>query len=337
MSIEKQYRQQGFTLVELSIVIVILGILIAALLQTYAVFDKKQRVEVTKDNTKAAYMALAAYKANKGFYPCPASPLDTAGKASNCNNTSPPAGITSVTSPDGREVWIGVMPVLDNTGEHKLIMSTGAVDGWNKRLTYAVTRNLANGTIVTTPNAGGITMIDAATGSTTANVDFVLFSHGENGAGAFSADGSGHAPCSTGLRDSENCNGDAVFVTSSFSYADSAEYNDDYTEYAKPEAYGCTIYFDENGAYVPNGKGENMYTRSATKPAHWSPDAAEMIVTDYETGQRMCVNLRPAPPPPTTCTGTPSGGGPGNDNSGGNATGGGTSSSGGDNNSSAGW
>lgn len=65
----KNNKQQGFTIVELLIVIVVIGILAALVITTFTGIQKKARDTERTTDIKALHSQLEAYYANNGYYP----------------------------------------------------------------------------------------------------------------------------------------------------------------------------------------------------------------------------------------------------------------------------
>ena len=106
------------------------------------------------------------------------------------------------------------------------------LDGWGQQLTYAVSDRLCTpaksstsgdyrlGVIAAVDEFGqptaGIGMADMdipVNGVNDANGQFVVFSHGPSGNGAFSYGGGQVAPCDVATTDGENCDNDFMFVS----------------------------------------------------------------------------------------------------------------------------
>jgi len=73
----KQRRQSGFTIVELLIVIVIIGILATLVIVTFSGVQQKARDTERKTDINSVQKQLEAFYANKGYYP-PAVDLNAA-------------------------------------------------------------------------------------------------------------------------------------------------------------------------------------------------------------------------------------------------------------------
>ncbi|MEO2216770.1 pilin [Chromobacterium vaccinii] len=75
---KKQHKQQGFTLIELMIVVAIVGILAAIAIPAYQDYTKRARVSEGLQLASAAQTAIAEYYASQGaFYASGSSPYNT--------------------------------------------------------------------------------------------------------------------------------------------------------------------------------------------------------------------------------------------------------------------
>ena len=82
--ISLQRKQSGFTIVELLIVIVVIGILAALVITTFTGIQQKARNTERETDIKAMYSSLEAYYANSnGRYPTLANMNDSTGRAAN--------------------------------------------------------------------------------------------------------------------------------------------------------------------------------------------------------------------------------------------------------------
>lgn len=233
-------KNSGFTLIELSMVMIIIGLLAVAGLQAYGLYSKRQQIETTSDNIKAVQAALQKYQDDHGFYPCPADPTDKLGHATNCADPAPP-GIKVVTAANGQKVRIGAVPLVDLDRTTKIASAWQAQDGWKHRLTYAVTESMAINEMLFHAGNGGITVKEGDNGAdTVSNVNIVVLSHGEDGAGAYTSDGVLVSACPTNSKDAENCNGDDIFLSAKRSYALGTNYNDDYIDFNTATAVETT-------------------------------------------------------------------------------------------------
>lgn len=213
--------QKGFTLLEVAIVILVLGIILATLYSTLLTYIERTEIAEARSKLEEIDSALQTYLSLNGRYPCAAplnAPRDTAtfGAETNpgtCRSNGPGAGTTRVTSTNGLTVRIGAVPTRTLNLPDDYMM-----DAWGNRFTYAVTERLAE-TDEYDRDFGGITLRDSNDNSVIVNPDgtpgfahYFIVSHGKSAAGATSAAGGGANVCTAGTLDEENCdNADAIF------------------------------------------------------------------------------------------------------------------------------
>lgn len=190
MIMYKTQKQLGFTLVEMAVVLVILGFLLAAFLMPL----KAQRdiafqleTQATLENAKKALIGFAQ---TNGRLPCPAT-NNGSGTFPDDTGTANPAGSGTCASQFGflPATTIGVQPV-DAQGY--------AIDAWNNRIRYTITT--ANSNAFTTVNGMdgiGLSALtpdlqvcdsNACTTSLIANAPVVMYSLGPTGSEASGGD-----------------------------------------------------------------------------------------------------------------------------------------------------
>ena len=76
-------KQRGFTIVELLIVIVVIGILAALVITTYSGIQQKGRDTERQTDIKAIHGQLEAYYAQNGHYPTLANVNDSTFRGAN--------------------------------------------------------------------------------------------------------------------------------------------------------------------------------------------------------------------------------------------------------------
>jgi len=176
-------RQNGFTLLELAIVLTILGLLVAGGSMLLEPMLNKGRRDETNARLDQIEKALVLFAANNKRLPCPSNP--SVAPTSLVNGIEP-----SVVCVD--TMWFGGLP-WRSMG----LSEADVLDGWGRRISYAVTSALTVGTVLDCPTLGfaGITQgvlegrgaNNAAIAPLTlgtpgpAKAAFVLISHGENG------------------------------------------------------------------------------------------------------------------------------------------------------------
>lgn len=233
----KKTSQQGFTLIELSIVLLVVSILTSTLLQFIAEQSKERSFSVTNDKLEQIDAALIAHLNAHGYLPCPAkrgTALESSdfGVATNCLSAVD-ADVIEVTSDTVEEnVRIGDLPTR-NLGLPDDFM----FDAWQRRITYAVVVDLAKeeyayNDYVTDQENGVIQILDAGSfqipqapatcssdTSTCPVIAYLFLSHGSDGKGAYNRIGGLYDNACGASLDSENCDyidpdEDHIFVDS---------------------------------------------------------------------------------------------------------------------------
>jgi prepilin-type N-terminal cleavage/methylation domain-containing protein len=194
------HTASGFTLVEMSIVVVIAGIILLALIPALMSLRRDSQLSATQTNLQTLLRSTAAYALANGCLPCPtpASALGSGnrlGKVRGDNAASPlPCGACAVADGISPFVSLGLDP-------------SQARDGWGRFITMHVDPQLAVSPCSATDIANqvtgcrstdtrlcraqkidvGILLTLSNSGTTVGNIPAsVLFlSHGENGYGAY--------------------------------------------------------------------------------------------------------------------------------------------------------
>ncbi len=141
----KQFMQNGFTLIEMAMVLMIVGLLLGGMLVPLSAQMDQRNVSDTQKALSDIKEALIGYAIANGRFPCPASSTSNGvesfvagGNSSNGNCSSTPAynGFYNGYVP---AATLGVTSTVDNLG------NTGfAVDSWGNRIYYAVTSSNSN-------------------------------------------------------------------------------------------------------------------------------------------------------------------------------------------------
>lgn len=168
-------RAQGFSLVELSVVLVIVGLLLGGLMTPLSVQFEQRRVNDTQRALDEAREALLGFALRNGYLPCPAV------SASNGLEDRSGAHCT-----DGRRA--GFLP--------SATLGVQKADGWGHLLRYSVTPAFANSqalfglgtprdiTIGSRDERGNLVAATAIS-----DIPAVVLSHGHNAYGASSENG----------------------------------------------------------------------------------------------------------------------------------------------------
>jgi prepilin-type N-terminal cleavage/methylation domain-containing protein len=204
----------GFTMIEIAIVLVVVGILLSgAVMGVRPVLDSSKAATTTARLDRIE-LALLAYVMQNGCLPCPAEgDLPTTNSAAgwsnsnqgaygpNYSNNQPCATGSAISGTAcatnggaGANLPIGVVP-WNNLG----LREADIVDGWNSRISYMVDSNLVvtagTSMVRTLPAsypAGTLSVTNyGASATQTSAAAYVLVSHGKDRIGAF-AGGSGN-------------------------------------------------------------------------------------------------------------------------------------------------
>lgn len=133
-------RLGGFTLVEIAVVIVILGLLLAMIAGVAAALVGQQRREATRQRMAGVETALALFVSQNKRLPCPADGRvagNVAGAGLELRNTAG-AGSCEVVGGTANSQTHGVVP-WRSLG----LAEPDVTDGWGSRLTYRVAPELA--------------------------------------------------------------------------------------------------------------------------------------------------------------------------------------------------
>lgn len=189
------YRQSGFSLAELAIVLLIVALLLGGLLPALSGKLDQQRRNDTRKQLDEISAALLGYAASQQppRLPCPASPTIATGSAN--------AGVANCTLTSGVAPWA--------------TLGTSETDAWGRRFTYSVTSSVAGPftTSFSLVSTGNLNVLNKAGGNNIAtSVPAVLVSHGPNGKGAYTPQGTQIAT-SADADEAENSNSNATFVS----------------------------------------------------------------------------------------------------------------------------
>lgn len=219
-------RPRGFTLTELAVVLVLVGLLIGGAIMTFSAQVEQRTYEETQRRLNAAAEALLAYAIVNRRLPCPATPTSSGDEA--------PAGGGACNT------WYGGFLPARTIGFQPVDGAGYAVDPWGNRLRYAVANSITGCTgSSTTPHftsaanlkANGVSCrpndldicapTDTTTGCTAANrvvstqtVAFIVYSTGKNGA---------LPAANQGPHEQANTDGNAAFISRPPSGSDSAQ------------------------------------------------------------------------------------------------------------------
>jgi len=138
---KNNYRNFGFTLIEMAIVLVIAGLLLTVVIGMGNALIAQSRISATKSKQETIKTAILSYIARNSRMPCPAVPIVAPGNPGyGIEATSP--GTCDAVQGFGigqARVVIGLVPWI-TLG----LSDEGGEDGYYNRFTYAVTANATN-------------------------------------------------------------------------------------------------------------------------------------------------------------------------------------------------
>jgi len=221
-------KQRGFTLAEVAVVVLIVGLLLGGLLGTYSTQIELSRVAETKKTLETARDALIGFAAANGRLPCPATATSN-GVEVGTGGVAGVGGVCQVgTAAGGGQPGLGFVPAatlaLTPTDSQGYL-----IDSWGSRIRYSVTNSNSNAfttvsqvrplltdldpatpapdlrVCTTATGITGVGMSGAACGTAvplTNSAVAVIFSVGKNGVTG-----------GTGADESRNLDNDRVFIS----------------------------------------------------------------------------------------------------------------------------
>jgi prepilin-type N-terminal cleavage/methylation domain-containing protein len=226
-----RFGGEGFTLIELAIVITIIGLIVGTLIPAWFSQAANQRIASTKTGADMIKSALISFISRNNRLPCPANGALAVDDPNYGSETTPPGTCTGAIVADTSVR--GIVPWL-SLG----LSEPAASDAYIRRFSYQVTTSQTNLNATTLPGMRGTITIHgiapiqlglAPTGnqvnacSTTAgdnscNIASIvaIVSHGENGFGAFLPSGAVMSAANA-AREAENADNDANLVRADYS------------------------------------------------------------------------------------------------------------------------
>ncbi len=218
-------ERNGFTLIEMAVVIMVVGLLISAFAPIYTLHLKKKAMDDTNLDIATISTAIGNFRTLHGRYPCPASLTAQRGDVNyghetDCEDISVAPGspltngviiqqnirtIPPSVTPETLRVRVGAVPFRELN-----LQEDQSIDGYNNRITYVVTEGLAISNTFKADHGGIDILNDQSQSAITpqASAHFLVLSYGENSAGAFTRSGVQLACPASGLENT-NCAGGA--------------------------------------------------------------------------------------------------------------------------------
>lgn len=209
--------QAGFSLIELAIVLMIVGVLVGSFVGTLGSRIERSRYADNRAELDAIKVALYGHAVSQAspHLPCP-----------DCRTATCAALTAGNIANDGLEDRNGAVCDTDTDGTLGNLpwqtLGVGEKDPWGNRYSYWVSDTVADNTatafqLISVINSATInTRVGEAITTLTDKAAAVVFTHGSNGYGATSVDGA-LKPAAVSDDEAENTNNDNTFVSRSIS------------------------------------------------------------------------------------------------------------------------
>jgi prepilin-type N-terminal cleavage/methylation domain-containing protein len=202
---QKTKGKQGFTIIELSIVLTVIAMIAGTALAFTSSRLHKQKVDLTRARAADILEFVGMFVKQNCHLPCPADAEvsvtdDDFGTISDDGDASDGAFCTSHNEKhNATNVIAGAVPV-----RHLMIDPTYIIDGWGRKFTYVVDDDLTHPSNYGTNLTGSIEVRPSDSGSAITNNAVVLvMSHGADGHGAWKVKG-GATKLNKGITDEDS-------------------------------------------------------------------------------------------------------------------------------------
>ncbi len=222
-TIKKDINETGFSLIELAIVMVLIGLVMAPAISLYHNYRVDKDWKETEKKMNIAVNEIGGFRSIYSRYPCPASQTAVPGDLfygyeynKDCTDTASIAtgscvnGVCAYSSNiAGKRVIVGSLPFKTIN-----LSESDAFDTNLNRFRYAVTEDLTMSATFSM-SGGGVGIIDKTGASIIDQPDtahFTIISHGSNKISGYTRAGVQSATCASATPlEQENCDGDGVF------------------------------------------------------------------------------------------------------------------------------
>lgn len=231
-------RQTGFTLLELSITLMILALIISSIMSVLLQNTRRAKMDSLNMKLDAIESKLQSFRMLNGRLPCPADlTLAVTDQYFGLEGVSTGACTTGSTYNDKtRTVAAAPGPTANfyNAAYSYSYVVAGmvptktlglpdeyAIDPWGGRLTYVIDNRVTAASAFTTYKArdsyiGNIIVRDINNATRTTNAILMIISHGPNGHGAYQLSGARKSAGSINTREEHNCHCDSSAASETF-------------------------------------------------------------------------------------------------------------------------
>jgi prepilin-type N-terminal cleavage/methylation domain-containing protein len=217
----RQISQGGFTLLELTIVLVIVGLLAVGALKAASALRENAGISETSKRLNTLVTALQTFLMKHKRLPCPADPNSKLGKEERLNGECDPTRIIT-SNTEGVKVFRGAIP------GHDLFSGSKLRDAWDHQFTYAVIAEATQDNSFTSsawPAALELWRHKKAEGEPIRGVA-VIISHGVNGSDAYLTTNKRPEELPQGEDEKANLDNDHIFVQADYSTNDDNPFDD---------------------------------------------------------------------------------------------------------------
>ncbi|MDX2144080.1 MAG: prepilin-type N-terminal cleavage/methylation domain-containing protein [Rhodospirillaceae bacterium] len=177
---------RGFTLIEIAIVLVVIGLVVSGGLLAVSPVVQSAKISETKQKMARVETALLAYVISNSCLPCPAVGATASGAANAGQSQNNTPGFYTTGCAAGCQLLQGVVP-WNTLG----IAEEEASDGWGRRFSYALgagvtaTSSMTRTTTLPTVTTSLTIQDPAGANLITTNVAYAIISHGVDGSFGF--------------------------------------------------------------------------------------------------------------------------------------------------------
>lgn len=202
------FRLRGFTLIELSVVLVVLALLAGAALSIATQQTTQQKTLDLKEGFDGIEEALLAYRKTYNRLPCPADPT-LATTHANFGVENGVAGTCANLIGTTNTVY-GALPVKAlGLPDDKMF------DAWGRKYRYLVDKRITETDAfiiysITDSTIGDISVRDSIGQNITTKAIYAVISHGKNGHGAYTRNGAAFSSGSSNTDEQNNCDCNAT-------------------------------------------------------------------------------------------------------------------------------